>query len=128
MPDPVKPALSSMRTYPDDARGRGPYEHSMPVQGERFVKGLGQAGFKLGTCVGVEVRITPDGQNMRNWRACVSDGMETATQISAGDAWTWNEWHSVRDDEVARKALDALDLAKAGVAKDAAAAKKTAQA
>lgn len=125
MSEPTKP---SIKTYPDDARGRGPYEHSKPTQGEQFVKGLGQAGFKMGTCIGLEVRVTPDGQSMRNWRACISDGMETASQISAGDAWSWNEWHSVRDDEVARKALDALDLAKAGVAKDAAAKSKTAQA
>lgn len=109
-----KPAApkTTIKTHPDDSRGRGPYGHSMPEHGERFVKGLGQAGFKYGTCVGIEVRVTPDGTDIRNWRACVSDGMESSTQINAGDAWTWNEWHSLRDDEVARKALDALDAAK----------------
>lgn len=87
------------------------FAHSMPVHGQQFVKALGMSGHKFGTCIGIDIRLAPNGA-LRNWRACISDGMETATHISTGDDWTWNEWHSITDDAMVRQSLDELDAAK----------------
>lgn len=99
--------------YPPDQRDTTPKMHSLPTHGEVFVKSLGFAGFKFGTCVGLEIQASPDGKVVRSWRACISDGMETASHVANGDEWTWNTWHSVRDDAEARKQIESLEAAKA---------------
>lgn len=101
------------KVYPPDPRATSTYLHTMPALGQHFVKALGYSGHKTGTCVGLEVRATPDGKLLRSWRACISDGMEVASHISMGDEWGWNDWHSITDDEMARASLNALDEAKA---------------
>lgn len=111
-------ADTALKTYPSDARSDGAvYPHSPPVHNSTWVKSLGQSGYSLGTCIGLEIRVSPDGKQIRQSRAAISNGLEGVTQINLGDEWSWQEWHSLADDAKVRKALDDLDAARAMVAK-----------